>query len=922
MMQRMLRRYLPFLFIVLLTACGGGEDKDGGELPSANRPPTANAGVNQSVDAGAVVALSGTASDADGTVDFFAWSQISGIPVDISDANSARATFQAPEVSADTNLVFQLQVEDDDGATATDRVSVSVTVANVAVVELTLSVFGEGTVEIVGGADLECDVSHACRAFVPKDANVVLKALPMAGYAIDGWTGCNNVSDDECTVATDQDRLVAVNFLSTEPLELHDNVVAFDTDRVDQIEDFDIGTGVMVMSADADVSDLRIDAVIVSNVIDSNREFDTYFLRRIRDIQKLPGGVTYIRTVEATLEDAIASGSLSLSSSPRPLEVASYELPAGVTWTGSAPGSSPLVQQDGTSRRVEAAVDINLCLDPELCVMGSVGLIIEPDFAMDFSFFRGLKEFKMVVSVTPSAELTVTASAGVRGVYERDLPLKLTLTPIVLGPVVIIPELTPQLRVTASASAGFKPQVTVGFRMTGGAHYKQGSGWVPIGQYEPEFGFEIIGAGLEGNVQAAILAKFATKIYGIAGPFIEAGPYVGGAVFTLSPPRGGCDWDYAWYFGANANFGGELKFLWLGLEYTATLFDFRSIQGEHRNDCDDVDESPPRPPARLAFSDVSDNSLTLTWDESVDDSHHDVRYEIVRNPEMPSSKTFPDVGRSFLHDKGLRTSTEYCYQAVAIDGAGNRSTPSSLACTRTVSRDTEPPSKPYGVRLEALSPSTISVSWDASTDDDTAIDSYTVFEWPESKDAPTSITHTEALSADITGLNPGTEYCFGVTAVDEAGNFSDLSDMVCATTLQASAAAWRFLMACADRDYNFDEPLDLIEERAVSTVSVTGEGNDYDGHPLTYALTGTYTSQDMMLDGKIDWSFEGGGRRVDTFLADLSTGDTGDIPMELVFHSSDGCDGVIRFIMGRGMTKVAGQSSRAVSLSGATISGH
>ena len=150
--------------------------------------------------------------------------------------------------------------------------------------------------------------------------------------------------------------------------------------------------------------------------------------------------------------------------------------------------------------------------------------------------------------------------------------------------------------------------------------------------------------------------------------------------------------------------------------------------------------------------------------------------------------------------------------------------------------------------------------------------------------------------------------------------------MVCATTLEASTAAWRFLIACSGRDYIFEEPFDLVEDREVSAISITAEGNDYSGDPLTYALTGTYTSQDMILDGRIDWSFESGGRRVDTFMADLSTDDTGDIPMELVYHSSDGCDVVIRFIMeqdsqgSRARTVVP--LSRAVPFSGATISGH
>ena len=156
-------------------------------------------------------------------------------------------------------------MEDDDGATAAD--SVSVTVVSASVVELTVSVFGEGTVQTAGQYSLECDVPHLCHAVVPDGANVVLEALPMSGYAIDRWTGCDSASNDTCTVATNRDRLVSVYFLSTEPLQLKDDVVVFDADRVDEIEDFDIDSGLLIMRTDADISDLQIDDVIVSSII-------------------------------------------------------------------------------------------------------------------------------------------------------------------------------------------------------------------------------------------------------------------------------------------------------------------------------------------------------------------------------------------------------------------------------------------------------------------------------------------------------------------------------------------------------------------------------------------------------------------------------------------------------------------------------
>ena len=92
----------------------------------ANQPPVVNAGMNQSVDAGMMVLLSGTASDADGIIAAYAWEQTGGTTVLLSGAASATAMFTAPDVSMDEMLTFKLTVTDDDGATASDDVSVTV----------------------------------------------------------------------------------------------------------------------------------------------------------------------------------------------------------------------------------------------------------------------------------------------------------------------------------------------------------------------------------------------------------------------------------------------------------------------------------------------------------------------------------------------------------------------------------------------------------------------------------------------------------------------------------------------------------------------------------------------------------------------------------------------------------------------------
>jgi hypothetical protein len=90
-----------------------------------NDAPVANAGPDQTVDEGASVALSGSASDVDGNALTVSWVQTSGPAVTLAGANTLTPSFTAPQVSADTLLTFRLNVSD--GAlVASDTVNVTV----------------------------------------------------------------------------------------------------------------------------------------------------------------------------------------------------------------------------------------------------------------------------------------------------------------------------------------------------------------------------------------------------------------------------------------------------------------------------------------------------------------------------------------------------------------------------------------------------------------------------------------------------------------------------------------------------------------------------------------------------------------------------------------------------------------------------
>jgi gliding motility-associated-like protein len=91
---------------------------------ATNQAPIANAGANKTIKIPTnALILKGTGSDADGTVVSYAWVKVSGPTVTLGVLNQANLSLSnlVPGI-----YVFRLEVTDDDGATATDDVKVTV----------------------------------------------------------------------------------------------------------------------------------------------------------------------------------------------------------------------------------------------------------------------------------------------------------------------------------------------------------------------------------------------------------------------------------------------------------------------------------------------------------------------------------------------------------------------------------------------------------------------------------------------------------------------------------------------------------------------------------------------------------------------------------------------------------------------------
>lgn len=183
----------------------------------------------------------------------------------------------------------------------------------------------------------------------------------------------------------------------------------------------------------------------------------------------------------------------------------------------------------------------------------------------------------------------------------------------------------------------------------------------------------------------------------------------------------------------------------------------------------EVDDIPPSQPLHLAASKTTTTSTNLEWSPSTDVSGI-AGYDVYMNGVFLASSVAPTYVVT-----NLAVSTSYSFYVVAIDIFGNRSIASNTVnVTTAATADTTPPTQIQNVVASLITPTSMRITWDPSTDN-VGVSIYRIF--------LNGVGITTSTYHDFTGLTPGTTYSIYVVAGDAAGNLSIPSATITPTTL-------------------------------------------------------------------------------------------------------------------------------------------
>ena len=195
---------------------------------------------------------------------------------------------------------------------------------------------------------------------------------------------------------------------------------------------------------------------------------------------------------------------------------------------------------------------------------------------------------------------------------------------------------------------------------------------------------------------------------------------------------------------------------------------FTTLEAEE----EETDTEAPTAPAEVKATEVTETTAKLTWNEATDNvgvaGYNVYVNEAKVNEELVAGTEFA------LTD--LTEATEYTVRVSAVDAAGNESARSEATTFTTLESEKpapEKPAAPTNVKISEIKHTKALVTWD-SVLARAAVEGYNVYLDGEKVNA----TPVKETRYELTGLKVGTKYNVAVTAVNEEGTESEITEEV------------------------------------------------------------------------------------------------------------------------------------------------
>lgn len=237
-------------------------------------------------------------------------------------------------------------------------------------------------------------------------------------------------------------------------------------------------------------------------------------------------------------------------------------------------------------------------------------------------------------------------------------------------------------------------------------------------------------------------------------------------------------------------------------------------------------------------------SVSLSWDRATDDVAV-VGYNVYRDGSLVQTV----YGTSATITGGMSPNTAYTFSVKADDEAGQLGSADDVAVTTPVA-DTQPPTAPTDLSLTSQSGGSVSLSWEASTDN-VGVDHYDILQNGAAQATSTTTNGTTTINGSTNG---GSSYVYTTEAEDAAGNRSADSNELLVTIPPPTSGTIDLYSACMD-SANAAFTAQFNESFDYHRVFLDTDNNTGTGYQLPYGNPG----MDYLIENGALYHYTGSG---------------------------------------------------------------